>query len=69
MVVQQQEVPNSLHSTQIRIKAKVEKEAILVAVQQIRTNNNNKKTSLMEEDVVRWEPKRTRFMAKESIGR
>jgi len=31
------------------------KEAILVAVQQIRINSNNKKTSLMEEDVVTLE--------------
>ena len=42
----------TLHSTQIRIKAEVEKEAVLVAIQQIRTNNNNRKTSPMEEDVV-----------------
>ena len=55
MVVQSQEVPKSLHSSQIRIKAKVEEEAILVPVQQIRTNSNNTKTSPMEEDVVTLE--------------
>ena len=55
MMVQPQEVPKSLHSTQIRIKAEVEEETVLVAVQQIRTNSNNRKTSPMEEDVVTLE--------------
>ena len=52
MVVQPQEVLKCMHSTQIKIKAKVEEEAILVAIQEIRTNNNNRKTSPMEEDMV-----------------
>ena len=55
MVVQPQEVLKSLHFTQIRIEAEVEEEAVLVAVQQIRTNSSNKKTSPMEEDVVTLE--------------
>ena len=52
MVVQPQEVLKSLHFTQIRIEAEVEEEAVLVAVQEIRTSSNNRKTSPMEEDVV-----------------
>ena len=52
MVIQPQEVLKSLYSTRIRIKAKVEEEAVVVAVQQIKTNSNNKKTSPMEEDMV-----------------
>ena len=52
MLVQPHEVLKSLHFAQIRIKAEVEEEAVLVAVQQIRTNSNNRKTSPMEEDVV-----------------
>ena len=55
MVVQPQEVHRSLHSTQIKTKAEVEEEAILMAVQQIRTNSSNRKTSPMEEDVVTLE--------------
>ena len=55
MVVQPQEVLKSRHSTQIRVEAEVEEEAVLVAVQQIRTNSNNRKTSPMEEDVVTLE--------------
>ena len=55
MVVQPQEVCKSLHSSQIRIKVEVEEEAVLVAVQQIKTNSNNRKTSPMEEDVVTLE--------------
>ena len=55
MVVQPQEVLKSLHFTQIRIEAEVEEEAVLVAVQQIRTNSSNRKTSPMEEDVVTLE--------------
>ena len=45
----------SLHSTQIKIKVEVEEEAVLVAIHEIRTNSNNKKTSQMEEDVVTLE--------------
>ena len=52
MVVQPHEVLKSLHFTQIRIEAEVEEEAVLVAIQQIRTNSSNRKTSPMEEDVV-----------------
>ena len=55
MVVQPQEVLKSLHFTQIRIEAEVEEEAVLVAVQQIRTNSSNRKTSPMEEDMVTLE--------------
>ena len=55
MVVQPKEVLKRLHSTQIRITVEVEKEAVLVAIQQIRTNSNNRKTSPMEEDVVTLE--------------
>ena len=55
MVVQPHDVLKSLHSTQIRIKAKVEEKAILEVVQQIRTNSNNRKTSPMEEDMVTLE--------------
>ena len=42
----------SLLSTRIQVEAGVEEEAVLVAVQEIRTSSNNKKTSPMEEDVV-----------------
>ena len=53
--MQPQKVLKSLHVTQIKIKAEVEEEAVLVAVQQIRTNSNNRKTNPMEEDMVTLE--------------
>ena len=55
MVVQLQEVLKSLHSTQIWIKVEVEEGAVLVAVHEIKTNNNNKKINPMEKDVVTLE--------------
>ena len=55
MVVQPHEVLKSLHSTQIKLKVEVEKEAISMVIHEIRANNNNRKTGPMEEDVVTLE--------------
>lgn len=51
-MVQPHEVLKNLHSTYIRVEAEIEEEANLVAVQEIKANNNNMKSSPMEEDVV-----------------
>ena len=52
---QPQEFLKSLRSTQNRIKTEVEEETTLVAIQEIRTNSNNRKTNCMEEDMVTLE--------------
>ena len=55
MVVQPPQLLKRLLSTRIQVEAGVEEEAVLVAVQEITTSSNNKKTSPMEEDVVTLE--------------
>ena len=52
MVVQPPQLLKRLLSTRIQVEAGVEEEVVLVAVQEIRTSSNNRKTSPMEEDVV-----------------
>ena len=52
MAVQPSQLLKRLLSTRIQVEAWIEEEAVLVAVQEIRTSSNNRKTSPMEEDVV-----------------
>ena len=52
-----------MHSTQIKVEAEVQEKAILVVIHDVRTNNNNRRTSPMKEDVITLEVGR----AKEDI--